>query len=161
MNNRLAHVGQDRFGAFETLVAAADHESERTAIGRSDTTGYRGVDRNQALCFRHGRHIAGAVDIDGRAIDYQSAGIGVDDDFIFIDLADMSAGRQHGDHSLHVLDRLSGIAYRMATRLASPRQCFAGQVKGINLMACFCEIGGHPAAHIAKANKSDFHFSLQ
>ena len=90
------------------------------AVGAADAARDRRVEHQQALRLRRRRDRARGLDIDGRAVDQQRAGIGVLDDAAGpeIDLAHLLPGRQHGDHDVGARRRdLRGLGDRAARGL--------------------------------------------
>ena len=67
-------ASQDRLGAGEGGVGAADHEGERAAGGAADAARHRGVDHREARRLGRRRDGARGVDVDGGAVDQQGAG---------------------------------------------------------------------------------------
>ena len=57
---------QDRLGAREGRVAAADHEGERAGLRAADAAGHRRVEHGEALVRGRGRDRARGLDVDGR-----------------------------------------------------------------------------------------------
>ena len=88
--------------ALVGALGAADHEGERAGLRAADAAGNRRIDHEQLA--RGGGRSDGArgLDVDGRTIDQQRAGIGSGDDAgrVEIDLAHLLASRQHGDDDI-------------------------------------------------------------
>ena len=120
MHDGFAHDIQIGLGAGEGVGRAAAHEGQAAGFGAADAAGNRRVDHGQARGGGRGADLARGGDIDGRTIDEQGAGIGGGQDAIVtkIDLGDMPAGRQHGDHHVNTGRRFAGAGLGLGTGLA-------------------------------------------
>ena len=107
--------------ARATPSSAADHEGERRVLGAGDAARDRRVEHLEATLRGRLHDRARAVDVDGRAVDQQSVGLGAGDDALVaeIDLAHVAAFRQHGDHEL---GRGGGLGHRVGRPGACPRR---------------------------------------
>ena len=75
-----AHDLEERADGVEGLRRTAGHEGERAGGGADGAARDRRVDRREAGGARLGRDGAGALDVDGRAVDEDGAGGGGRDD---------------------------------------------------------------------------------
>ncbi len=98
--------------------------------------------------------LAGAVDVNGRAVDQKRAGIDESEQFV-PDIEHVSAGRQHGDDAFR-------FAHRMCNRARNRDTCLGGsgarrlrQVEAGHCVASLHQIGRHWAAHVAEPDKGD------
>ena len=80
MHDVLAHVLQQRQRLREHRLVAAAHEGERGGIGAGDAARHRRIQHGEAALGRCSVHGAGAVDIDGGAVDQHRSAIGGGDD---------------------------------------------------------------------------------
>ena len=95
----------------------------------------------------------GGGDVDRRAVDQDRRLGGVDEDIVAIDLGDMLARGKHGDDGFGMRDRgLGAVGDRAAIGLGAGERVRA-EVEGHDLMPRLGEVGGHPAAHVAKPDE--------
>ena len=99
--------------------------------------------------------MAGAVDVDGRAVDQQRALGDVGQHVLFVDVAHMIAGRQHGDDDLGVLDRFGRALGLVGPLLDRGCNGGLGEIEGGNMMLRLAQIGGHRATHVAETDEGD------
>ena len=102
------------------------------------------------------RDRAGAVDIGGRAVDQQRAGLGVGHDAVIVEIDDpqLAPGRQHADddvvgrRQLHQARRLLGaLRHRLGV--------LGVGVEHGDLVAGLQQVARHGAAHVADADETD------
>ena len=67
----LAHRLQDRLAAGECFLRAADHEGQGAVLGARRAARNRGIQHREAGGFSGGGDGAGAVHVDGGAVDQQ------------------------------------------------------------------------------------------
>ncbi|MCY1299935.1 hypothetical protein D9M70_494850 [compost metagenome] len=154
MHDLLAHRLEQRPAAGKSLVAAADHEGERAGSRAACAAGDRRVERRAADLFGERMRLAGAVDVDRRAIDQKRSGIDEAEQFV-PDIEHVGAGRQHGDDAFGTAHRLCD---RTSNRNAGFRRSVARrfrQVEAADRMPRLHQIGGHRPAHIAEPDKGD------
>ena len=70
-----------------------------------------------------------------------------------VDVADVLAGREHGDHRLGVGHRLGGRAGARAAAGLGPAQRVLDEIEGAHLVPRLGEVRGHAAAHIAEPDE--------
>ena len=153
VDHRLGHRLEERLGALELLVGAADHEGQRAGRGRGDAARHRRVDEIEALApssprrprarWRRRWSSSRSASVPGLALGATS---------FSIDRADMLGGGKHGDDDVGVL---------APPRRPMPRPCsrprvacsnrFGDQVERADLMPRLGEVGRHSAAHVAQA----------
>src|SRR3546814_641132 len=95
-----AHGGQDRFGAFECVVSAADHEGQRAASRSGNTTGNWRIDHFKALFHGGGYHLTRSGHVDGRAIEKQGSRRCCTENLIAVDHVHMLTSRKHCHHGI-------------------------------------------------------------
>ncbi len=98
--------------------------------------------------------LAGAFDVDRRAVDEQRAVLrGADD--LAPDRQNMLAGRQHRDDDVRALHRL-GRTFRLDDPARRRRRAqLGGEIEACDRVAGLDEIGGHRAAHVAETDECD------
>ena len=157
---RLAHRVQHLFGARERLDGSADHEGERSAIGCGDPARHRRIDHVVSGSLGQRDDLFRGGDIDRRAVEQNCAFGGLADYAAFVDRFHDPAIGQHRDDAVDTLNGFGRVGEGGAAIVSGSRQCFFRQVEGVYLMPRLDEVCGHPAAHIAEADKGDFHWSI-
>ncbi len=127
-------------------------------LGADGAARYGRVEHGEAGGLRRRGDGAGAVDVDGRAVDQQRLCLRDRlDEAALVEphLAHVFTGGQHGDDDLGALRRLGGARGRGAT--CSDEGVARGGIDVVarDPMARLDEIGRHGRAHVAEADETD------
>ena len=108
----------------------------------------------------HFDHLARSGDVDGRAIEQDRAFGGVANHIVPIDRFDDPPVGQHRDDGLGGGAGFLGGAEGRAPRLTRCGERGLAEVEGAHFVASLHKVRSHPAAHVAEADKGDFHVTL-
>ena len=160
MDHGLTHCFEHRLGCLKGVDFSADHEGQRAGIRRRDAARNGCIDNLVAFCVCRIGNFARGGDIDGRTIDQRCGMRRVADNVAGVDRFYDGPVGQHGDNRFGVFHSIADIGEGFAASFLGAGQRILGQIERADVVPGFHKICGHPAAHIAEANKCDFHVSL-
>ena len=154
MDDALAHIFEDRLRPRERLVRTAAHEGERSAARSADPARNRRVEGKHARGVARLVRFAGAVDIDGRAIDNDGAFCRRGEEFR-MSRQHVTSGREHGYDRVGARDGLAGARRNGDARCGRRGLRGIDKIEAGDRMTRLDEIGGHRRAHVAEADECD------